>query len=102
MRDAAIQTKHPVIYIMASKRNGTLYTGVSSNLTQRVFQHKEKIMNGFTAKHDCHLLVYYEIHETMGNAILREKQIKSGSRKKKLALIEKDNPEWKDLYQTIL
>lgn len=94
--------KQPAIYILASKKNGTLYTGVTSNLVQRIGQHKTDSMDGFSKDYGCHTLVYYELYEDMENAILREKQIKGGSRKKKLALIEQDNPDWKDLYQTIL
>ena len=86
---------------MANKRNGTLYTGVTSNLKKRVYQHKESIIKGFTSKYECNKLVYYEILETMESAILREKQIKSGSRKKKLKLIESINPGWLDLYDII-
>jgi putative endonuclease len=93
---------HPVIYIMANKRNGTLYTGVTSDLVKRVHQHKHARMNGFTKCYDCKQLVYYEQYEDMHSAIEREKQIKAGSRKKKLALIESINPEWLDLYMTIL
>ena len=94
--------KIPSVYIIASKRNGTLYTGVTSNLTQRIYQHKISLVSGFSQKYKCHNLVFYEIHEEMESAILREKQIKAGSRKKKLALIEQNNPEWKDLYPNIL
>jgi putative endonuclease len=90
--------KNPAIYIIANKRNGTLYTGVTSNLPQRIAQHKEGSIDGFSKKHSCNLLVFYEPHETMESAITREKQIKSGFRKKKLALIETMNPDWKDLY----
>ncbi|MEO8400537.1 MAG: GIY-YIG nuclease family protein [Gammaproteobacteria bacterium] len=92
----------PAIYIMANKRNGVLYTGVTSNLKCRVYQHKQGIIAGFTKQHNCHQLVYYEIFETMLNAIEKEKQIKSGSRKKKLMLIESMNPYWLDLYERIL
>ena len=94
-------TKEPAIYILTNKRNGTLYTGVTSNLTKRIAQHKNKDIEGFTSKYDCALLVYYEMHNTMEQAILREKQIKGGSRKKKLALIESFNSDWIDLYQRI-
>jgi putative endonuclease len=93
--------KQPAIYILANQRNGTLYTGVTSNLVQRVAQHKSKTQEGFTAKYDCCLLVYYEFYNDMENAIIREKQIKAGSRKKKLTLIEKMNPDWIDLYEGI-
>ena len=90
--------KQPAVYIMASKRNGTLYTGVTSNLLQRVYQHRERLTGGFTSRYGCTLLVWYELHETMESAIFREKQIKAGSRKKKLALIEALNPTWRDLF----
>jgi predicted GIY-YIG superfamily endonuclease len=93
--------KHPAIYILTNERNGTLYTGVTSNLIQRIAQHKDKTTGGFTAKNNCNILVYYETYEDMEQAILREKQIKGGSRKKKLALIEKLNSSWKDLYEDI-
>ncbi len=85
------------VYIMASQRNGTLYTGVTSNLPRRILEHKNNKSNGFSKKYNVHTLVYYEVFERMINAIEREKQIKAGSRKKKLGLIEKDNPEWKDM-----
>jgi putative endonuclease len=94
--------KQPAVYIMASERNGTLYTGVTSNLVGRDFIHKAKLIEGFTARYGCTLLVWFELHETMESAILREKQIKGGARKNKLALIEKENPEWRDLSQTLL
>jgi putative endonuclease len=94
--------RQPAIYIMASQRNGTLYTGVTSNLFQRVYQHKNGPSSGFTAKYVCKSLVYYELYEDMPSAIGREKQIKAGSRKNKLAMIEAMNPEWGDLYETLL
>ena len=94
--------KEPAVYIMASGRNGTLYTGVTSNLVQRAYQHREGLSGGFTAEHDCKLLVYYEVHGDMLTTITREKQIKGGSRKKKLALIEGMNPGWRDLYFDLL
>lgn len=87
---------------MTNKPNGTIYTGVTSNLIQRVGQHKNKQTGGFTAKYYCHLLVYFELHETMEHAILREKQIKGGSRQKKIDLIVSLNPNWADLYPSIL
>jgi putative endonuclease len=93
--------KQPAAYIMANKRNGTLYTGVTSSLVQRVYQHREAILPGFTARYACKLLVWYEQHEEMPGAIAREKQIKAGSRKKKLALIEALNPDWRDLYEDL-
>ncbi|MBI4427354.1 MAG: GIY-YIG nuclease family protein [Candidatus Magasanikbacteria bacterium] len=86
------------VYIMTNDRNGTLYTGVTNSLFRRVWEHKEKIKKGtFTDKYDIDMLVYYEGYTDPENAIMREKQIKAGSRKKKIALIEKMNPQWKDL-----
>jgi putative endonuclease len=82
---------------MANKRNGTLYTGVTSNLLKRDYEHKNGLLEGFTLKYGCKMLVYYECHETMESAITREKQIKAGSRKKKLKLIETLNPSWNNL-----
>ena len=93
--------KHPCVYIMASKRNGTLYTGVTSNLPRRAFQHRTGILEGFAKKYCCVMLVWYEPYERMDEAIAREKQIKGGSRKKKLALIEAMNPGWTDLYESL-
>jgi putative endonuclease len=93
--------KNPAVYIMANKKNGTLYTGVTSNLIQRVYQHKHENVPGFTSQYDCKSLVYYELYDTMYDAISREKQIKGGSRKKKIALIETMNPGWQDLYASI-
>ncbi|PIR45123.1 MAG: excinuclease ABC subunit C [Candidatus Vogelbacteria bacterium CG10_big_fil_rev_8_21_14_0_10_51_16] len=86
---------------MASKRNGTLYTGVTSDLPKRVAEHKSEAIEGFTKKYNVHALVYYERFEDMYSAIEREKQIKGGSRKKKLQLIEHTNPEWRDLYEEL-
>jgi putative endonuclease len=93
--------KQPAVYIMASKRNGTLYTGVTANLGQRVWQHREGVVEGFTKRYGCKLLMWFERHETMDAAIAREKQIKGGSRAKKLALIEAMNPDWRDLFEDI-
>ena len=84
--------KQPCVYIMASRRNGTLYTGVTSNLPRRAFEHRESLVSGFSAKHGCKILVWYELHDSMIG----------GSRAKKLALIEGLNPEWKDLYDTLI
>ena len=86
---------------MASGRNGTLYCGVTSNLVQRVWQHREEALPGFTKRYGCKMLVWYEMAETMEAAIGREKQIKGGSRAKKLALIEAFNPDWRDLYPDV-
>jgi putative endonuclease len=94
--------KQPCVYIMASRRNGTLYTGVTSNLPKRAFEHREALVAGFSRKHSCKLLVWYELHDSMIEAITREKQIKAGSRAKKLALIESLNPGWKDLYSDLI
>jgi putative endonuclease len=94
--------KQPCVYIMASQRHGTLYTGVTSDLPRRAFEHREGVMKGFSEKYGCKILVWYEVHESMIEAITREKQIKAGSRAKKLALIEALNPEWKDLYETLI
>jgi predicted GIY-YIG superfamily endonuclease len=94
--------KQPCVYIVASKRHGTLYTGVTANLPRRAFEHREGLVKGFSAKYGCKILVWYELYETMIEAIAREKQIKAGSRAKKLALIEALNPEWKDLYETLI
>ncbi len=93
--------KQPAVYIMASKRNGTVYTGVTSNLVQRAWQHREGVIDGFTKRYGCKLLVWFEMAETMESAIVREKQIKGGSRQKKLALIDVMNPDWDDLYPSI-
>ena len=92
----------PAIYIVTNKRNGTLYTGVTNDLIKRIYQHKKGDTPGFTKKYGCNQLVYYEQFGSMVNAIEREKQIKAGSRKKKLALIETMNPKWLDLYETLL
>ena len=91
----------PAIYIMASKRNGTLYAGVTSNLPQRAWQHRTGAVEGFTKRYGCKMLVWYEMAPTMESAILREKQIKGGSRAQKIALIEALNPRWDDLYESI-
>jgi putative endonuclease len=91
--------REPCVYIMASKRNGTLYTGVTSNLSQRVWQHREGQQADFTRKYGCKMLVYYENYDTMLEAIAREKQLKAGLRQAKLQLIEVLNPAWADLYE---
>jgi putative endonuclease len=94
--------KQPAVYILASQRNGTLYIGVTSDLVQRVWQHKNDEADGFTKKYGVHLLVYYELHDDMENAILREKRLKKWNRAWKLRLIEEKNPDWNDLYPSIL
>ncbi len=95
-------TKQPTVYLLSSERNGTLYIGVTSNLPARIWQHKNDQVDGFTKKHQVHRLVYFEIYEEMVSAIQREKQLKKWRRQWKLELIEKDNPEWKDLYNEIV
>src|SRR3954463_14124104 len=93
--------KQPAIYIMANKRNGTLYTGVTSDLVERVWQHRTGEVAGFTKRYGCNLLVWYEVGGEMYDAIVREKQIKAGSRAKKIALVEGVNPGWRDLWPDI-
>jgi putative endonuclease len=97
-----MQAKQPAIYIMANKRNGIIYTGVTSNLIKRVYEHKHSNNTGFTQKYSCKYLVYYELTDDILIAIAREKQLKAGSRKKKLDLIEKINPYWEDLYEKLI
>ncbi len=94
--------KQPCVYILASQRNGTLYVGVTSNLVQRVWQHQNNLVDGFTKKYGVHTLVWYEAHETMGSAIAREKALKGWRRTWKLDLIEATNPTWRDLYGEIV
>ena len=92
-------TKLFYVYILASQRNGTLYVGVTSNLTQRLWQHRNGQVEGFTKKYGVKCLVYFELHETAIEAFTREKQIKKWNRAWKLKLIEKENPQWRDLYE---
>jgi putative endonuclease len=94
--------RQAAVYIMANRRNGTLYVGVTSSLPQRVWQHRTGIVGGFTKRYGCKMLVCYELHSTMLEAIAREKQIKGGSRKKKLVLIEAMNPGWRDLFDELI
>jgi putative endonuclease len=94
--------KQPAVYILASQRNGTLYTGVTSDLRQRIWEHKGDFVRGFTRTYGVHRLVYYELCEDMGAAIAREKQIKRWNRAWKLRIIERMNPEWQDLWPKIL
>ncbi len=91
----------PAVYIMANKRNGTLYVGVTSWIPKRAWEHREGVADGFTKRYGCKRLVWYEVHSTMEYAIAREKQIKGGSRKKKLGLIEALNPLWRDLFAEV-
>ncbi len=91
------EKKYYFVYIMTNPRNTVLYTGVTSDLKRRIFEHKNKLLSGFIAKYNVTKLVYYEVYEDPENAILREKQIKAGSRAKKIRLIHSLNPEWRDL-----
>ncbi|MGZ5052269.1 MAG: GIY-YIG nuclease family protein [Methylobacter sp.] len=93
--------KQPCVYILASRPNGTLYIGVTSNLIWRVYQHRENLIAGFTQRYNVHDLVWYEIHEQMESAILREKQLKNWSRTAKKRLIELSNPQWQDLWPAL-
>lgn len=90
------------IYILSNKRNGTLYIGVTSDLIKRIWQHKLGVFPGFTKKYDLKMLVYYEQHSNAESAILREKRLKEWKRAWKLALIDKQNPSWRDLYEDIV
>ena len=94
--------KQPCVYILASCRNGTLYVGVTSDLVQRIWQHKHNAVEGFTKRYNIHMLVWFEQHQEMQSAIAREKAIKEWKRSWKIELIEKTNPEWMDLYPEIV
>ena len=94
--------KQPTVYILASKRNGTLYIGVTSDPVKRIWEHKNNMVEGFTKRYNVHRLVWYELHESMESAIVREKRLKNWKRKWKLELIESNNPKWQDLYYTIV
>ncbi len=99
---AGIQKMKPFgsyVYIITNKRNGTLYTGVTSNLQKRSWEHKEGAVDGFSKKYGLKILVWYEVHDDIEQAIIREKQIKKWNRKWKLRIIEEMNPDWKDLYE---
>ena len=93
--------KQYYVYILTNKRNTVLYTGVTNDLQRRVYEHREKLISGFTKKYKVYKLVYYEETESIEAAILREKQIKGGSRQKKIDLIVRMNPQWRDLYEEI-
>ena len=95
-------TEYSFVYILASKKNGTLYLGVTSDLIKRTWQHKEKFVDGFAEKYDVDKLVYFEQFRDIKTAIKREKRLKKYKRQWKIDLIEKDNPEWKDLYEDYL
>ena len=94
--------RQPCVYMLASKRNGTLYTGVTSSLIKRIWEHKNNIVESFTSKYGVHTLVWYEVHNTMETAIQREKTIKNWRRAWKIKTIEEMNPEWRDLYPDLL
>ena len=94
--------KKGYIYILTNKTNKVLYTGVTSNLSRRIYEHKNKVVSGFTEKYNVNKLVYYEVYDDILTAIEREKKIKAGGRKRKIVLIESMNPLWKDLYDDIL
>lgn len=95
-------TRQPAVYLLASQPRGTLYVGVTSDLVKRTHQHKHNLVAGFTQQYKVHTLVWYELHQTMEAAILREKQIKAWKRAWKLQMIESTNPSWTDLYPGIL
>ena len=94
--------RQPAVYLLASGRNGTVYLGVTSNLVQRVWQHRTSAVDGFSARYDVHLLVWFEVHDTMASAIAREKRIKKWRRAWKADLIESANPYWRDLWSEII
>ncbi len=94
--------KQPAVYMLASKRNGTLYIGVTSDLIKRIWEHRNDLVEGFTSRYNVHRLVWYELHENMESAITREKRLKNWKRKWKLEIIENSNPEWLDLFDTIV
>ena len=95
-------TKQPAVYMLASQPNGTLYTGVTNDLVRRVWEHRNDTIDGFTKQYGVHRLVYYELHASMIEAIRREKQIKKWRRVWKIELIEKENPDWRDLWPSIV
>jgi putative endonuclease len=94
--------KRPCVYILASRRNGTLYVGVTSDLARRVWEHRSNAITSFVQDYSVYRLVFAEFHETMADAILREKRIKKWRRAWKLELIERDNPQWRDLYSDLV
>lgn len=94
--------KNGYVYIMASSRNGTLYIGVTSDLVKRAYEHREGVLEGFTKRYGCKLLVWFEVHDGIESAILREKQMKEWRRGWKLRLIEASNPNWDDLFSSLV
>lgn len=97
----APESKQPCVYLLASGRNGTLYVGVTSDLVKRTWQHKQHFVEGFTRRYGVDRLVWYEFHQSMESAILREKRLKKWKRAWKIRLIEESNPNWRDLYERI-
>jgi putative endonuclease len=93
--------KNFYVYILCSKRNGTLYIGATSNIVKRIYEHKQGVMKGFTKRYNVHRLVWYEKHETVESAITREKQLKKWNRSWKIRLIEEQNSQWNDLYEKL-
>ncbi len=94
--------KRGYVYILANKNNSVLYTGITNDLIRRTYEHKHKLISGFTKKYNVDKLVYYEVFDLVTDAIIRERQIKSGSRRKKVELVEGFNSDWRDLYEDIL
>lgn len=94
--------KQPAVYILATKRNGTMYIGVTSDLVKRIWQHRHDVVEGFTRQYNVHMLVYYELHDEMLSAIQREKQLKKWNRQWKIDLIQQANPTWRDLWTDIV
>jgi len=95
-------TRQPAVYVLTNKRNGALYTGVTSDLVRRIWEHRHHLVEGFTSQYNVHKLIYFELHDDITQAIIREKQIKKWRRAWKLRMIEAMNPDWKDLYDSIL
>ena len=102
IQEASAVAKRPAVYILASKRNGTLYIGVTSDLVKRVWQHRNDLAEGFTKAYGVHTLVYYELHNDMAEAIQREKRMKKWKRAWKIRLIEEKNPQWLDLWPNLV
>jgi putative endonuclease len=96
-----MKDKLPAVYILSSQKNGTLYTGVTSNLIKRVWEHKNGVVDGFTKRYGINRLVWFEMHDNMESAIFREKRLKKWKRQWKINLIESNNPNWRDLYEEI-
>ncbi|MCC4262841.1 GIY-YIG nuclease family protein [Oceanimonas baumannii] len=94
--------KQPAVYMLTNQRNGTLYIGVTSNLVQRIWQHRQRAVEGFSARYGLHWMVYFELHDDMYSAITREKQLKKWNRAWKIRLIEAQNPGWRDLWEEII